>query len=85
MRADTVFILLKPGDVRRNVVNAWVIAAWKQKTHVDHDNIVIVFNRGHIFADTHLANTADRNNLQCWTRRARFFRLHCQAKLFVLE
>ena len=82
MRADTVFILLKPGDVRRNVVNAWVIAAWKQKTHVDHDNIVIVFNRGHIFADTHLANAADRNNFKRWTRCAWFFRLHRQTKLF---
>ena len=75
VRANPVFILFQPLGVGNDVINTRIIAAWEQEPHINDDDIVVVFNRRHVLADTHLANTANRNHLQCWPRRPRTFRL----------
>ena len=62
VRLNLVLIFLQPGDIRRNIVDTWIIAAWKQEAHIHNDNLIIILNGIHVFTDTHFANTADWDN-----------------------
>ena len=78
---NTMLIRLEPRYVWRDVVDTGVIAAWEQKAHVDNNDVIVVFNGGHVLPDTHFAHTTNRNNLQRGAWRAWALRLVGQAKL----
>ncbi len=63
MTADLVFVFLQIGDIRRDVVDAGIVSTRKQKSHVDDDDFVVILDCHHVFADTHLAQPADRHDL----------------------
>ena len=60
--ANLVLVCFKPGNIWRNVVDTWVICPWEQESHVDDDDVVFVFDRHHVFADTHFTESTDRDN-----------------------
>ena len=75
VRSNPMLIFFQPLSIRNYIIYTRIIAAWKQKTHINDDDIVVIFNRRHVLADTHLADTANRNHLQRWPWRPRTFRL----------
>ena len=78
---DFVLVLFQVGDVWNNVVNTWVVATGEQESTVDEHHFVAVFDRHHVLADTHFANTTDWNNLKRWALRSFTLRLIAKAKL----
>ena len=78
---NTMFVLLKPRDIWGNIVDSRIISTRKQKAHVDNDDIIVELNGRHVFADTHLANTTDWDDLEGWAGRPRPFWLVDKAKL----
>ena len=59
---DLVLSFFQIGDIRYDVINPGVIVARKEKAHIDNDNLVTILESSHVFTDTHLAVTADRDN-----------------------
>ena len=68
---NLMLVFLKVRNIRSDVVNARVIAPREQETHVDNDNFIVVLNGIHIFADTHFAYAANRDDTKL--RRATAF------------
>ena len=61
-RLDLVFSFFQIGDIRHDVINPGIIVTRKEEAHIDDDNLVTILESGHVFADTHLAVTADRDD-----------------------
>ena len=81
MRFYLVLVLLEVGDVRGDVVDARVVRTWEQEAHVNDNNLVVILDGVHIFADTHLADTTDRDDAQFWCPTPLLAWLHLQAEL----
>ena len=62
---DLIFSFFQIGDIRHDVVNSGVIVTRKEEAHIDNDNLVTILESGHVFANTHLAVTADRDDPHC--------------------
>src|SRR5688572_10640965 len=63
---DFMFAFFEISYVWHNVVYTWVVSTWEQKAHVDYNNVVIVFDSHHVFANTHFAKSADWDYLKAW-------------------
>ena len=59
---DAVLILDQIGHVRDHEVDAVHIVLRKAESAVDNDDVLAVFQHGHVLAD--LIQTAERNDLQ---------------------
>ena len=59
---DLIFSFFQIGDIRHDVINPGIIVTRKEEAHIDDDNLVTVLESSHVFADTHLAVTADRDD-----------------------
>ena len=81
MCADFMAVFQKIGNIGRDVVDAWVVSTREQKAHVHHNNVVIVLNGGHVFANAHFAHTTNRDYLKGGAWGAWLFRLFGQTKL----
>ena len=64
-------------DVGDHVVDAGVIVAGEEDTHVDEDGFVAVFDESHVFADTEFAATAEGNDANGVFRRSDGAELRC--------
>jgi len=81
MSLNLVLVFLQPGDIRCNVIDAWIVAARKQETHIHNDNLIVILNSVHVFTNAHFADTADWDNPQLRFAAASALWLHFGAKL----
>ena len=81
MRLNFMLILFQPSNIWRDVIDAWIIAAREQKTHIYDDNLIIIFDGVHILANSHFTHATNRNNPKFWLTAANRFWLHFGTKL----
>ena len=81
MRLNLMLILFQPSNIWRDVIDAWIITARKQKAHIYDNNLIIIFDGVHILTNSHFAHTANRNDAQFWLTAANRFWLHFGTKL----
>ena len=79
--ADAVLVCLQVGDIGNDQVNARHIVIGKAETAVNDDQIIVVFDDGHVFAD--LAQPSERNDADL-PGRFFFFGSSCHCKSFLL-
>ena len=82
LAADLVLIGFEVADIRRDVVDAWVISTWEQEAHVNDDDVVFVLDSHAVLTDAHFAEPADRHDFQLRTVRLLCTLLVGQAELF---
>ena len=81
VRLNLVLILFQPSNIRRDVIDAWIITAREQKAHIYDDNLIIIFDGVHILTNSHFAHATNRNNPKFRLTTANRFWLHFGAKL----
>ena len=84
MRLNLVLILFQPSNIRRDVIDAWIIAAREQKTHIYDDNLIIIFDGVHILTNSHFAHAANWDNPKFRLTAANRFWLHFGTKLLTV-
>ena len=57
--ANAPFIFFQPFGVRNNIVNAGHGVVRKGKAHVNHNQVIAVFQHGHVFSDLFHASHRD--------------------------
>jgi hypothetical protein len=81
MRLNFMLILFQPSNIWRDVIDAWIITAREQKSHIYDDNLIIIFDGVHILTNSHFAHATNRNNPKFRLTTANRFWLHFGAKL----
>ena len=81
MRLNLMLILFQPSNIRRDVIDAWIIATWEQKSHIYDDNLIIIFDGVHILTNSHFAHATNWDNPKFWLTAANRFWLHFGTKL----
>ncbi len=75
---------LQPNNIRREVIDAWIITARKQKALICDDNLIIIFDGVHILTNSHFAHATNRNNPKLWLTAANRFGCiftHCSPRI----
>ena len=81
MRLNLMLILFQPSNIRRDVIDAWIITAREQKSHIYDDNLIIIFDGVHILTNSHFAHAANWDNPKFRLTTTNRFWLHFGAKL----
>ena len=76
-----MLILFQPSNIRRDVIDAWIITAWEQKAHIYDDNLIIIFDGVHILTNSHFTHAANWDNPKFRLTAANRLWLHFGAKL----